>query len=238
MLSAAGRALATRPLPVMPAGVENTVADAIRRANGELQDLASELLHEAGALMERATWAELGGTSSVAWLMPGLSYLPSSMPGPSHLTGVSTWGAGAEGALWPSERWAVGLLEEMSEVYRQGPADSEGFDDARRAQLLASALDDGDEAGEAGLVSALGDGDETGEAGLGVLAMTAGAGLDTYDYERTVGVGVTQAGLAASQGALTVPVPEGASGVALTGLLGCLRAGGVLGSSEAPHTDD
>lgn len=212
MLSAAGRSLATRPLPIMPSGVETGLSDAIRHANGELQDLASELLQEAAQLFERATRAELGGTSSVAWLLPSLSRLPNPVLGSSLSAGASTWGGVGGDELSQSARWAPRLLEEMF-----GAAGSFGeetvdpldrLDDERRAQLLGSVF-----------------GDEARGEDLGVVAMTAGAGLDVYEQEATSegrAAGLVEGTL---QGALAVHVPEGASGAPLAGLIGCLRTG-------------
>lgn len=223
MWSAAGRSLATRSLPAMPSGVEARIVEAIRRANAELQDLASELLHEAGQLSERATWAELGGISSVAWLMPTLSYLPSSMLGSSPVTGA--WRSGGVGEeLFRSERWAQGLLDEMSAAAGSrgdGSVGSDDFDDDRRALLLGSPLDVG-----------------TTDEGLGAVAMSAGAGLDVYEHERAGDREVADVGSAAAEGVLALPIPEGAPGVILAGLIGCLSAGGLGASSETGLTGD
>ena len=226
LLSAAGRALATRPLPAMPPGIAPGVADAIRRANGELQDLAAELLDEAGQLFERATWAELGGTSAVAWLFPNLTELPRLMPGSSGLAGGSAFSGADEEGLFRSVRWAPRLLDELPDPGgspRQDAFGLDDLDDGWRARLLAPASE-----GE----------NDSGGNPLGALAMTAGAGLERYEQERARGAEAMGMGSVAADGALAFPVPEGAAGATLAGLIGCLRNGGLGASGEVAQTDE
>lgn len=114
LLSSAGRDLALRQPPAMPAGVSALVAETLYRANSELQELAAELIEEAHGLTARAMWAELGAGETIGWLIPGLHHLSASprllSPGPGSPLPPATGDQ-----ISRSTEWAVRLLESMGD---------------------------------------------------------------------------------------------------------------------------
>ena len=232
MLSLAGREVAARPMPSMPAGVGAAVTEVVCRANAELQDLALELFQEAGMLASRATWAELGGGDAVAWMIPGLQHVPSALPGPQEATPASVLPPVTEEQIIQSERWAATLLSEMHDSLQllddQAAEMGDKVDDAFGADLIRFA----DEYA-----------DEIPTKALGAFTMAAGVALGVYEHRReglpeAVARAGISGGMGAAGGALGVLACEAALGWTGVGLVGCLLVGSVGGSLAGDQVGD
>ena len=168
VLSSAGRHLATRLQPELPAGLGAHVERVVQDANRELQELSLELIQTAGDLSVRATQAELGDIDPVAWLMPTLHGFGSRL----DLGGAASLpptGRLIEGRQGPA--WAESVLQDMF-LLEPVPGD---FDLGDFAGSLEASLQELSEMPPAGLMLDLfgepgdGSGAETGAAG-GALA--------------------------------------------------------------------
>lgn len=235
ILSVAGREVATRPLPAMSSGVASAVTEVIRRANAELQELAVELLHEAGELFARATWAELGGGEAVAWLIPGFHRAPSALHGASAsavLTPASALPPVSERQLVRSGRWAISLLDEMEDprqVLDERTAEAGGeVDDVLGSDLIKSARAFAE---------------ENPVERLGAFISHTGEAFGLYEHH---GRGLPEAqpgtdasaGAGAAGGVLGVAFSGAALGPTGAGLVGCLVVGGAAASQGGDQLDE
>lgn len=183
-------------------------------------------------LFSRAMWAELGGGDAVAWMIPGLQHVPSTLPGPEIATTASVLPPVTEEQIIQSERWAASLLNQMHDSMQllddQAASLGDEVDDAFGADLIRFA----DEYA-----------DEIPVKALGAFTMAAGVALDVYEHRRegvaeAVGRAGVSAGMGAAGGALGVAVCEVALGWTGVGLVGCLVVGGAAGSWAGDQVGD
>lgn len=207
LLSGTGRELGARPLPGMPAGVRGKVTETLRRANAELQDLASELMDEAALLGARARWADLGG-DVIGWLLPGFHRLsPAGMAGegPAALLSPAT-----SEQLEARSEWTGQVLEGLRPHVESDSTAADPF-----AGMIAEA--NADEL------------DEASERALGRLTLAGGMALDDVDaWGQGWAAEETQAVTAEG-------LDEAGLGPTLTGILACMVAGsGSEAAGEGP----
>ncbi len=228
VLSTTGRQLAARSMPSMPASVAAAVTEVARHVNAELQDLAVELIQEAGTLFARATWAELGGGDAVAWLIPGLHYSPTTLPGAELATPTSTLPPVTDEQILASEQWAIALLDGMhdsihevdEEIERLGPKADDVF-----GKNLVRYVDEY--------------ADEIPVKALGKLTLVAGLALDVVEHwdEGWKEAG-SRAGISAAGGALGTGLCMLFTSPTGIGILGCVIGGGLAGGAAGDYLGD
>ena len=227
LLSGEGRELALRAMPAMPPGLSPVVTETICRANASLQDLAVEMVREAETLFARATWAELGGGEAIAWLIPGLRYYPpspkASPPGPAdELPPVS------DEQIIHSTEWAVELLDGMHESMVRLDEEAARLGDAMEDAPGKSLIKFADEYA-----------DELPVKALGRFTLAAGVALDVYEHSDKGWVEAgSRAGISAGGGALGILACEAIFAPTGIGIIGCIFAGGALGTFAGDQVGD
>ena len=201
ILSNSGRTMAQSSLPTMPAALSARVSERICDANAALQELAIELIEDAAHLEARATWAELGGGAETAWLVPGLRRYPSLPAAPTSPTADSP--ALTEEQVRASQEWATEMLDGMHDGVRSSDEEI----DRGHTSVIDMIETHADEIpvkplGGFTLVAEVGGDDDTLEGGLSAGIGAFGAGISTLSSS-----------------------PTG------WGVVGCLLAGGLVGSS-------
>lgn len=181
----------------MPASVAALVRESLARVNGELQDLALGLTHDAGDLLGRATTVELGEGQPSGWSSPW----GHSAPDVAGDVGAAAVPHGlSDEQLARAEAWSLDILDRV---------DASAGEDAEGASDLRREVGDGLSAG-AGEPSALGE----------MSVTTEGApDLSGPLWELDVLSG-------AGQGALAIAMSELSADPAGVGILGCIAVGG------------
>lgn len=189
LLSSTRRELASRSLPAMPSAVAALVAESLARVNAEVQDLAAGLVRDAGHLLARATWAEIGGGGPAAWPSHdagGSSVDTVTAAAPTHVSSLS------DEQVTRAEGWAiervdtaeVALSDDDASALRRIVAEhfSGAHDDVRPAPLGDLTLTGSDAPVDDGSVAGPVPSPEAGGGALGnafteVASTPAGAGI-------------------------------------------------------------
>lgn len=207
LLSSTGRELASRPLPSMPSAVGALVVESLARVNGEVQDLAAGLVREAGQLLGRATWADIGGGYPGGWPAgpAGIAIETQAELDPTTPVLVAS-----DEQVARAEDWAIDLVsreevgpegDDAADLRRLLLDDSQASEDVPAEPLgeLSLAAGEAPTVVEAGLLAermpppAVGEG-AVGSALSEVAATPTGAGILGCI---TLGVGIDAAGSAA-----------------------------------------
>lgn len=210
LLSSTGRELASKPLPSMPSALGALVAESLARVNGEVQDLAAGLVREAGHLLGRATWAEIGGGHPGGWMSaPG----GIASDAQAELDPTAPVLVASNEQLAHAEVWAVDLVN-RDEVVLEG-------DDAAELRRLVL---DGSPTPEEATVAPLGD-----------LTLAAGDAPEVVEVGFLAeGLPLPAVGGGAVGSAFT----EVASTPTGTGILGCITVGvGIDAPGSGPPED-
>lgn len=121
LLSSTTRDLASRALPSMPPSVASLVSDSMARVNAEVQDLAAGLTREAGGLLARATWAELGQGDPAGWMSGGVEARAAGHGGGPDPVGVLP--PFSEAQLERAQQWAVDEIADDDTLGDVGESD-------------------------------------------------------------------------------------------------------------------
>lgn len=225
LLSDAGRSLAGRSLPAMPATLAATVNGVIRDANAALQDLAVGLVEEAQVLAARATWAELGGGEAISWLIPGLR---SGLAAPPLQSPVDVVAPVTDEQIRGSSEWAIEVLDGM-------------HDSMQRVDTEIGRLgSDADEVFGKNVVDLVDEyADEVPLKALGRFTLTAGVALDVAEHwEQGWAEAGARAGISAAGGALGTGLCMLLAAPTGPGILGCVFVGGAAGSIGGDYVGD
>ena len=209
LLSSTGRQLTSRPLPSMPAALASVIAESLHRVNSELQELAAGLTRDAGDLLARATWAEVGQSATGDWPYGGSDLLSPDLPVDAHPSAEAP--VLSEEQLARAEEWSLQVMHEDVNM-SLGADDGSAFRHDVVADLSAIERE--------GFDSPFGD-----------LTLTADdapdGGTASWLTETATGPG---------RGALGVVLSELSSDTAGAGILGCIAVGaGMDGPTAGPE---